>query len=360
MNILFVITGLALGGAERQVCDLADTLSKRGNKVTIAYFLQPCIAKPKLSVIDIIWLGGSKSPLAMLKATSNLVSLIARLKPAIVHSHMYHANILTRIASLFARIPRLVCTAHSKNEGGVLRMLAYRATNSLGNVFTNVSQEAVEAFEKKHAADPNYMVAMRNGIDIDKFKFSINDRINLRNNLGLQSKVVFIAVGRFHEAKDYLNLLAGFKKLFVQGSKCHLLIVGDGELRADIEHDIAAKSLTKDVTLLGIRHDITALLSASDVFVLASAWEGFGLVVAEAMACERRVVATNCGGVAEVLGQAGFLVPPKDSDALAEAMQHALLMSEAEAQAIGVKARERVVEHFNLEKVVDRWLEIYS
>ena len=113
------------------------------------------------------------------------------------------------------------------------------------------------------------------------------------------------------------------------------------------------------VNFLGVRHDVPTLMAACDVFVLSSAWEGFGLVIAEAMACGRVVVATDCGGVREVVGDAGFLVPPRNAEALAKAMGRALRLSDDEHERLGVAARQRVVEHFSLEATAERYLAVY-
>ena len=120
MKILLVITGLAMGGAENQVCNLADKLASRGYQVKIAYILQPVIVQPKSENIELIWLGGKKSPQSMLKAFINLIKLINRYQPDVVHSHMYHANILSRLAKVFTKLPRLLYTAYSNNENGKL------------------------------------------------------------------------------------------------------------------------------------------------------------------------------------------------------------------------------------------------
>lgn len=348
-----------MGGAENQVCSLADKLFARGHKVKIAYLLQPAIVQPKHKDIKLIWLGGEKKPLSMLKAYVNLVRFIKKENPDIVHSHMFHANIFARLTKLFLSVPRLVCTAHSNNEGGSLRMLTYRLTHSFADVFTNVSHEAVAVFEKKKAAPMGEMIATLNGIDTDYFQFVSSERFSLRHKYGLGHKKVFIGIGRFHEAKDYPNLLEAFSNLLEKESNAYLLIIGDGALRSDIEQLVIDKKLSESVTLLGIRHDIPYLLSAADIFVLPSAWEGFGLVVAEAMACERIVVATDSGGVAEVLGGDGFLVSPKNSDALAAAMHKAVLLNDDEAKALGKAARQRIIEKYSLDSVVDNWLKIY-
>ena len=360
MNILLVITGLGMGGAETQTVSLADQFAARGHNVTIAYILKPAIVLPRSEKVKVFWLEGEKSAFSMAKAYVNLAKIINQFKPDVVHSHMFHANILSRLARLISRVPRLICTAHNTNEGGKLRMLAYRVTHALGDEFTNVSQEAVEAFEHKKAAPVGHMLSTHNGIDTQRLSFNPVARQQLRSELDIQQSKVFIAIGRFHEQKDYPNLLDAFSKFCRGQSSSHLLIVGDGELRPQIEQQIKNLGLQDKVSLLGIRKDVPELLSASDIFVLSSAWEGFGLVVAEAMAAERITIATNCGGVAEVMGGYGFLIPPRDSVALADSMQQSVDLSDAAASESGSKSRQHIIEKFGLDSVVDRWLKIYT
>lgn len=348
-----------MGGAENQVVNLADSFASRGHKVTLAYILEPALVLPRSEQVKVVWLGGTKSTFGMVKAYANLVKLIKQSKPDVLHSHMFHTNIQSRLARLISKVPRLVCTAHNTNEGGKMRMLAYRMTDWLAHEFTNVSQEAVESFERLKAAPVGRMLVTHNGIDTQRFCFNPVARQQLRSELGIQHSKVFIAIGRFHEQKDYPNLLDAFSILCSNQPNSHLLIVGDGELRPQIEQQIKVLGLPAKVSLLSIRKDVPELLSAADVFILPSAWEGFGLVVAEAMACERVVVATDCGGVAEVLGEEGFLVPPKNGQALMVAMQNAMSLSEEAAKTMGTSARKRILEHYSLDSVVDNWLNIY-
>lgn len=359
MKILLVITGLGMGGAERQVCDLADGLSSRGHDVKVAYLLKPVLNSPYSNNVEVVWLGGASTFFSMFRALTNLIKTIKTFKPDIIHSHMFHANILARLTQAFIKSNRVVCTAHSNNEGGAFRMFLYRITESLAHVFTNVSQGAVDDFKRKKATSKNKMIAVHNGIDINYFKFYKNNRDVIREQLSLNNKKVFIAIGRFHEAKDYPNLLRAFKRLSSRYANAHLLIVGDGKLRNDIEAFIVNNSLNDRVTLLGLRNDIPELLSASDIFVLSSAWEGFGLVVAEAMACERVVVATDCGGVAEVTGGEGFLVKPHDDLELTSALSKAISLSDEKAKLIGLSERKRIIEKYSLNAVIDKWLTIY-
>ena len=103
-----------------------------------------------------------------------------------------------------------------------------------------------------------------------------------------------------------------------------------------------------------------ALLDAADAFVLGSAWEGMPLVVGEAMAMQKPVVATDVGGVRELIGDAGVLVPPKDSAALADAMLRIMQMPDGHRQAMGQAGRERIRQHFDMNTKAEEWEALYS
>lgn len=135
--------------------------------------------------------------------------------------------------------------------------------------------------------------------------------------------------------------------------------MGGGPLKDELLQLRERLQLTDCLEFLGIRRDVAKLMSAADVFVLSSALEGFGLVVAEAMACERPVVATDCGGVKEVVGDAGFTVPTGDFDVLASSINMVLGMSPADRLQLGINARGRIVQEYSLSKNVDFFLSIY-
>lgn len=361
MKILFVITGLGIGGAERQVVDIADYLSDKGHEIKICYLTGTALTLPKSKKIDLIPLQMNKSVFGFVKAYLRLRKVIHSFNPDVVHGHMFHANIMTRLVRLTTRMPRLVCTAHSTNEGGWRRMLAYRITNKLADFTTNVSEEAVAAFVAKRAVPPGGMLAVPNGIDTERFRPSIVSRQALRekNKVDEITKII-IAVGRLNEAKDYPNLLLAFSNV-LQTVKCvRLWIIGSGDLKQTLVDKAQNLGIADRVVFFDAQMNVEDWLNASDVFVLSSAWEGFSLVVAEAMACEKVVVATDAGGVKEVMGDAGFLVPPRDPTALAEALKKALELGPDETQSLGKRARERVVGLYSLDRAVTRWLEIYN
>nr|BBJ04618.1 hypothetical protein YBY_24670 [Marinobacter nauticus] len=238
-----------------------------------------------------------------------------------------------------------------------MRSFLYRVTDSLADLSTNVSDEAVEAFVENGAVPKGRMIVVYNGIDLSRFRCEVTER-----HVHAEDELVLLAVGRLHPQKDYPNLLRAFSLLprAYEGRELRLDIVGEGAERNGLEALARELGIESQVHFLGIRSDVPELLNQADLFVLSSAWEGFGLVVAEAMACEKRVVATDCGGVAEVLGGNGVLVPPSDHKALAEGIQEALAMPIDEAECLGRAARARIESTFCLNVILSRWTEIYS
>ena len=347
-----------MGGAEHVVVNLADELVNRGHEVKIAYLTGPGLVLPSNENIEVIALN-MKGYQEIVPTYLKLNKLIRAFKPDVVHGHMFHANILTRLLKISTKIPKLISTAHNTNEGGKTRMLAYRVTDKLADISTNVSDEAVSTFIRKGAVKTGRMVSVTNGIDIIKFSFDKIARKNLRAELNIENKKALLAVGRLDTQKDYSNLLNAVHLLNKNRQDFKLFIAGDGPLRGELEQLAAKLQINDIVEFLGIRRDVHNLMSASDVFVLSSAWEGFGLVVAEAMSCERIVVATDCGGVAEVVGDAGIIVPPKNSKQLASALNKALDMSEEESLILGCKARQHIVDNYSLDRNINSYLELY-
>src|SRR5690606_23133101 len=168
MRILLLVTGLQLGGAERQVVDLADRLAARGHVVAIAYLTGDAAVRPGAPV-ELYPLHFGKTPSGMLRGGRNLGRLVREWQPDVVHSHMVHANLIARVSRLLVPMQRLICTAHSPNEGGRSVMLAYRLTDRLADLSTHVSRNAVEAFERAGAVPRGRMLPVLNGIDLRAF-----------------------------------------------------------------------------------------------------------------------------------------------------------------------------------------------
>ena len=369
-RLLFVITGLGLGGAETQVVRLAIRLKSRGWEVGVVSLTPPGILAKELEVNGIPVLSlGMRHRFPDPRFLLRLARIIRSWKPAIVHAHMVHANLVARLARLVAPVPVLICTAHSTYEVSsrarrpreiTWRERAYRLTDFLCDLTTQVSQVGLERYVAVRATPRNKIRLVHNGVDVQRFHFIASERERIRAELKARGAFVWLAVGRLETQKDYPTLLQAFARL--GGSDSVLWIAGEGRLREELEGLVRSLGLEGRVHLLGKRDDIPSLMSAADAFVLSSVFEGFPLVIIEAMACELPVVVTDSGGPREIVedGQTGFIVPPKDPDALAQAMLRLMSLPEAERRKMGKLGRERAVAQYSLDRIVDQWEALYT
>ncbi len=338
-------------------------LQLRGWLVQIISMIQPMAYAEELSALGIGLVSlnmkkGVPDPRAIFK----LKRIVENFQPDIIHSHMVHANILSRVTRFFVKVPVLISTAHNTNEGGKVRMLLYRATDPLCEITTNVSQNAVDAYIQKKACPKDKIMFVPNGIDLKKFKRNEEDYAIIRSELGLQDEFVWLAAGRFVEAKDYPNLIHAFAKIADKDKRCKLLIAGDGVLRESMEGLARSMHLENQIKFLGVRKDIPRLMNASDAYVISSAWEGMPMVLLEASASELPMVATDVGGNGEVVkdGVTGYLSRPANPEELAEKMNTMMSLSSQERQEMGHNAREYVLEKYDIDAIISRWESIYS
>jgi glycosyltransferase involved in cell wall biosynthesis len=363
VRIMKVSTGLAYGGAETQLKNVALRLKQRGWSQSVVSMLPPSAYVEELEAAGIcVYNLRMRRKVPDPRAVLRLAAIMRRERPLLIHSHMIHANLLARITRLFVKVPVLICTAHSITEGGRPRELAYRLTDSLADITTQVSEAGKQRYIQVGAVPPHKIVCIPNGIDTSRFQPNPTVRQAVREQLGCAPEAfVWLTVGRLEPVKNHLELLCAFREVAAVHPHARLLIAGQGPLQAAIEQRIAELGLAERVHLLGVRRDIPDLLNATDAFVLPSLWEGMPLTLLEASATALPIVATDVGGNAEVVleGETGYLVPVKDTEALAQAMLRVMNLSEADRSAIGQAGRAQVVQNFDLERVVDRWEALY-
>jgi glycosyltransferase involved in cell wall biosynthesis len=160
--------------------------------------------------------------------------------------------------------------------------------------------------------------------------------------------------------KNPALLLKAFARAPALDPRAHLLLVGHGELRPELERQIDALRQRERIHLLGVRSDIPEVLNAADVFVLSSDWEGNPLSVMEAMASGTPVISTAVGGVPELVedGESGMLVPQGDAQALAGAMQYMLENPKVKI-SMGRASARRAVEHFDVQAMTEAYEQLY-
>lgn len=361
MRIVYVFTSLAMGGAERQGLALAGRMARRGHTVALLV-LRPRLPDELTAAQPVVHLGMRKNPLSLIRSIAEAGFFLQAFRPDLLQSHSFHANFVARLLKPFVPKCVVLSTVHSVYEGAWHRMLAYRLTDGLSRRTIVVSQAAAKRFVRLHAVPRHKCLVLTNGIDLAEFVPSFERRTDMRAAMGAGAEFIWLAAGRLTPAKDYPNLLRAFAQLLQSRPDARLWVVGETK-GAPFRHLTALASrlsVTESVRWLGLRRDMAALFDAADGFVLSSAWEGMPLAVGEAMAMEKPVVATDAGGVHELLGECGLLAPTQNPDALAAAMLEAMRKPEVVRMSLGCAARERVVAHFSMDAKADEWEALYS
>jgi glycosyltransferase involved in cell wall biosynthesis len=362
-RIIFVITILDYGGGQTELLRLAIRLKKYlGWEVQVVSMIAPVafveeLTRAGITVVSLDMKKGIPDP----RAIWRLAKLLRQWQPAILHSHLVHANLLARITRIFAPVPVQISTAQCINEGGRWREIAYRLTDYWCDLTTNVSEAATERYVNIGAVPRNKIAYIPNSVDTEIFCPNPTAREKIRWDLNLGDKFVWLAVGRLEEQKDYPNLLQSFAQVVKNHPDSSLLICGRGILEEMLVNLTQKLGLESQVKFLGIRRDIANLMNGVDGYVMSSAWEGMPIVLLEASAVGLPIVATDVSGNSEVVidKQSGFIVPPHNSNSLAEAMLQLMALSLMDRQKMGGVGRKNVVDKYSIEKVVARWENLY-
>lgn len=367
MRIHHVITTLDVGGAEVHLLSQVRGQAARGHKVSVTYLkgqgslTQEFLDAGAVAVERV-------SPWQLMKRLG---------KPDLIHSHLLKADMLTALLCLITfNGSKLVSSKHN-DERALLHPIFSRIHGVLGRVPQRtiiLSKHVVEFFATKGRLPRKPLRQVYYGLNPAPFeaaaRFSAEERATRRAALGLgPDDTVLICVARFAPQKRHDLLLEAFSKARAlvasqgQGELRMLLVGGDpfGDGQAQAEAVAERLQLGDSVSFLGIRRDVPDLYGLSDVFVMFSEWEGLGLVFLEAMAANLPVVATGVSAVPEVVvdGTTGTLVPFGDTDAMAAAFAE-LKQHPEKARAMGQAGHARVLEAFDLDRMVEETLAVYA
>ncbi len=365
MRIVTVLTSLGVGGAEKQALAVAERMAQRGHEVAIVALMSRLAAEWP-TTLPVVHLDIGKDPVTVTAGYLRARRFLRTFRPEVVHSHSFHANLFARLLRI--GLPRfaVISTVHNVYEGGWMRMTAYRLTDRLSERTIAVSKAAARRFVDLKAVPRRKCLVRANGIDTAEFAPDAARRATARTAMGVGGNFVWLSAGRITVAKDYPNLLRAFEIVREEVAEVGLWIAGacvDAGALALVgatNAHAAERGSQERVWWLGLRRDMPALLDAADGFVLGSAWEGMPLVLGEAMAMEKLVAATDVGGVRELVGDAGAVVPAKDARALADAMLAVMQQGTEERATAGRAARERILCNFSIDAAADWWEMLYK
>lgn len=365
MRIVHVVYSLGMGGQERIISDLAFSQRKQGHEVAIFSLTRKdgpfheMLEGYGIRIFEFHKRDGF-SPSLLFKICSQLRNLSAD----VVHTHNHMPNLYGAIAGFLSRTPTVINTRHG--YGGVKTNRRQEAIFRFSSLFTYrvvaVSKALVDHYIGIRAVSAEKVVCIPNGIDVKKYSSaSPSDRSDFRKELGISSNTPLCGiVSRLSSEKNLFLFIDAVRRVTNKMPTAMFVIAGDGPERNALSAHISGNSLDDNVLLLGQRNDIPRLLSALDLFVLCSKTEGMPLTLIEAMAAGRPVIATDVGGVREVVedGRTGIVIPSGDEVVLSEKMLE-LLLDRRKSKSLGSAAKERAFSHFHLSSMVDSYFKLY-
>jgi glycosyltransferase involved in cell wall biosynthesis len=357
-RILILITLAEVGGAQTYVAQLLPALTERYEVIVGAHGEGPLKEAARQAGVRFVALRHVRRdlhPARDLLGLAELVALIRRERPDIVHVNSSKAGVLGRLAALVAGTRVRVFTVHGwafKAYGGARSALyrwADRLMSPLTTVTICVSETERAAGLAARTCRAERTVVIPNAIDVDGAPQARLDGDPPR----------IMTVGRLAPPKDPLTLVHALPML--EPRPYSLAFVGDGPDRRAIEEELRASGLADQVALSGERRDVPRLLAAADVFVLSSRSEGAPLSILEAMAAGLPVVASDVGGIGELVadGETGLLVPPGDPARLALALAR-VLDDRALRERLGAAGRARARERFDIDALRSAHLDLYA
>lgn len=358
LSIVHILSSFGIGGQERVALDLAIGQRARGHAVCVLSLAPAPDGAIARELADAgIPFGRVPKEHAGIDATlvPKLAREVKRLRADVVHTHNPLPLIYGAPAARLAGA-RAIHTKHGINPGSRGQRVLRRAAGWLTHAFVAVSDTT--AAQARAQGDARNVHTIPNGIRLDRFTPDPVARAAARSELGLGDAWVVGTVGRFDGYKNQAMLVRAMAPLLSE--RVRLVIVGDGEGRADVEAAVAALPEPRWVVMTGRRLDVPRLVHAFDVFALTSSSEGLPLVVPEAMAAALPIVTTAVGGLPSVVDHdvTGLLVPV-DEAAVAAALA-ALTRDPARARRMGQAARRAALVRFGSDRMIDAYMELYG
>jgi glycosyltransferase involved in cell wall biosynthesis len=372
MRVLHTITDLDVGGAETMLSRLLAAGERTKFEPVVVSLMNPGTIAAQIEALNI--------PISTLNmprrvpSPGTLLRLahVARaIRPDLLQGWMYHGNLAATVGAWATgrSLPVIWNVRHSVHDLAFEKRLTraiIRLSASLSRLPRAIIYNSrVSARQHEHlgyAADKT--VVIPNGFDCGRFRPSGEAKARLCRQLGIDPAATIVGmIGRDHPMKDPANLITAIGLLERVAPNLHLVIVGrgfDGANRT-LAHALRASGAAGRASLLGERADVPSIVAGFDVAVLPSAWgEGFPNVLGEAMASGVPCVATDVGDCAWIVGDAGLIVPPANSAALAGALRRLIELGPEGRRRLGAAGRARTLEHFSIGEIVRRYEGLYD
>lgn len=369
MKITHIITGLAAAGAETALYHLLAALDRQEYRSEVISLTDRGATAAKIES-----LGVPVRALSMMRSVPNplairrIAKILRRSRPQIVHTWMYHSNLLGGLAAQAAGgIPVIWGIHHSRIDSSdtkrftvwTVRACAWFSRQLPARIICCANSSEVAHVQLGY--DPEKMEVIYNGIDSELFQPNPEARPALRSRLGLPLDALLIGMaGRLHRHKDHKTFFAAARLLRAVSPEVHFVLCGEGmaadnpKLAAEV-----ADGLQGHCHLIGLQRDMPAFYAALDIAANSSLSEAFPLAVGEAMACGVPCVVTEVGDSPAIVGDTGRIVPPRQPASLASAWRELIEAGPESRQILGNEARQRVMTHFSVTQFAQRYQSLY-
>jgi glycosyltransferase involved in cell wall biosynthesis len=358
-----VVHDLNFGGMQRVVVDLCSKVDPSRFKMSVC-----CLEEfgPNFTEVECKGI-----PVFLVKKNAGvdyllpfrLRRLFVGQKVKIVHTHGENPFFYGTIGAKLGRIPVIIHTDHARGIFPVAQkeMISEWILSWFADRIVAVSSGVKSDLVKYEHINPDKILVINNGIDGGKYRIDIG-REKKRTELGIdKNNTVIGTTVRLAEQKGICYLIEAAGLLSEEFEDFKVIIVGDGKCREDLEKQARDCGLEKKVIFTGFRSDVPEIMQIIDIYVLPSIWEGHPLVLLEAMASGKPIVATDISGNRDAVenGHTGFLVPPRDPKELANALKK-LLEDEALRRKMGAMGYEKFQNQFTLNRMVREYENLYE
>jgi len=374
-KILYLITKASWGGAQRYVYDLATSLPKADFEVVVAAggsgLLATKLSGAGIRTVNIRRLQRNINVLTEVAVFFSLLALVLRERPHILHVNSSKIGGLGTLVGRLLLVRQIIFTAHgwawNEPHRGILNRSAVALFHWLTVLLAHTTIVVSHAMRREALCLPfvkKKIVVIQNGISPASFLSKDRARAFLAKKLQIPNIAARIIVGTIAELHTNKGIESAVEAARLMKSRQQLfsyIVIGDGDERAALTHAVQTKNLVGVVHFTGFMEDAATLLPAFDIFLLPSRTESFGLVLLEAGLAQLPVVASNVGGIPEIIehGKTGLLVKPGDHTQIADALTK-LIEDGQKRNRLGDALREHVQKNFNIEQMLKKTIALYQ
>lgn len=371
IRLSLIITGLSTGGAETMLFKLLQGLDRDRFAPEVISLSTLGDYGPRIQAMGIpVMAFGMRPGWPDVRRFSALVRHLRQNRPDVVHTWMYHADLLGGLAARLAGVSALGwCIRNSNLDKDKTKFSTRAIVNLCALISKWVPSRILSCSEKArqvHVACgyvAEKMLIVPNGFDLSQFKPDLDARFRVRSELGITDQSLLVGlIGRFDPQKNHAGFFEAAGVLHRHMPQVHFVLAGKD---VDVNNAALIQAITQNgvlvnTHLLGLRNDIPALMAALDVLTSSSSYgEAFPNVLGEAMACAVPCVVTDVGDSAEIVGDTGRVVPAGCMDGLARVLTELLAMPERDRQALGARARQRIQARYEIGTITRQYEDFY-